>query len=97
MKRQSKLSLHGNRPMRNKILEWVETWEGRDYADGIPDFADTNLEGFGKVPSYRRIVRAILKNDNCLVSLGYSRPNCEWYNTLKRIEIDARGDKNERI
>lgn len=73
-----------------KIRHWVKTWEGRDYSDGIPDEADPNLEAYGKVPSYRRICRAIIKNDRALITLGYSRPFSEVYNALKRIEIEGR-------
>jgi predicted phosphoadenosine phosphosulfate sulfurtransferase len=80
--------------IESKISEWIKTWEGRDYSGGIPDEADHVLESFGKVPSYRRIVRAILKNDACLTTLGFSRPQCEIYNALKRAEIQER---NERI
>lgn len=76
--------------MRRKIMAHIETWECRGYPNGIPDFAPSRLEAAGKVPSYRRICKAILKNDVALLSLGYSRPNCEAYNTIKRIEIAAR-------
>lgn len=82
--------------MKNKILKYVEKWENRGYADGIPDEADPKLEGLGKVPSYRLICKAILKNDIALTSLGYSRPNCDSYGVLKRIELAERKVKNER-
>lgn len=76
--------------MREKIESHISVWEGRGYPQGIPDSAPQRLEGAGRVPSYRRICKAILKNDVALLSLGYSRPNCEAYNTIKRIEIAAR-------
>lgn len=79
--------------LKGQIKEWISTWEGRDYADGIPDEADTVLESYGKVPSYRRIVKAILKNDNYLLSLGYSRPNSEVYGAIKRIEKETRHER----
>jgi predicted phosphoadenosine phosphosulfate sulfurtransferase len=79
--------------MKNKILKYVEKWEGRGYADGIPDEADPKLEGLGRVPSYRLICKAILKNDVALTSLGYTRPNCDSYGVLKRIELAARKKK----
>ena len=60
---------------------------------GIPDSADPVLERLGKVPSYRRICFAILKNDIILQSLGYSKPTCEAYNQIKRLEIAARAPK----
>jgi predicted phosphoadenosine phosphosulfate sulfurtransferase len=54
---------------------------------GIPMQADEVLESLGKVPSYRRICKAILKNDMTLSSLGFSKPNCEIYNSIKKEEI----------
>jgi predicted phosphoadenosine phosphosulfate sulfurtransferase len=62
----------------------------RGYEDGLPDEADPKLEGMGKVPSYRHICKAILKNDVALTSLGYSRPQCDSYVVLKRIELANR-------
>lgn len=76
--------------MKPRIMEWVETWEQRGYPYGIPDAADPTLERLGKVPSYRRICLAILKNDITLQSLGFSKPNCDAYNEIKRVEIAAR-------
>lgn len=76
-----------------KVRQYIKIWEKRGYNDGIPDQADSNLEFLGKVPSYRRIVLAILNNDWHLTSLGYQRPKCEAYMNLKRIEIEARERK----
>lgn len=79
--------------MRAKIEGYISTWEGRGYAGGIPDSAPSRLEAAGRVPSFRRICKAILKNDIHLTALGYSRPNCEAYNILKRIELAERENK----
>ena len=79
--------------MKTKILKYIEKWERRGYEDGIPDEADPKLEGLGKVPSYRMICKAILKNDVALTSLGYTRPKCDSYNILKRIELAERKAK----
>lgn len=76
--------------MRDKIEAWIHKWEGRGYPDGLPDEAPRNLEEMGKVPSYRMVCMAIMKNDVTLESLGYSRPPCEAYNLLKRKEINER-------
>ena len=76
--------------MKQKIEKYLEKWKRQGYPDGIPDEADINLEALGKVPSYRMVCKAILKNDVALVSLGYSRPKTDSYNVLKRIEIAAR-------
>lgn len=79
--------------MKNKIQKYLKKWERQGYPDGIPDEADPKLEGLGKVPSYRMICKAILKNDIALTSLGFSRPKCAAYSELKRIEIEAREKK----
>lgn len=79
--------------MKEKILEYIAKWESQGYKDGIPDSADLKLESLGKCPSYRKICMAILKNDVCLVSLGYSRPKSTAYSVLKKIEIEARYEK----
>lgn len=82
----------GSENMQQKIREYVKTWESRGYPDGIPDEADPVLEKLNKVPSFRMICRAIMKNDSTLLSLGYSRQSCLIYNSLKREELLLRGD-----
>jgi len=77
--------------MKRKINQYIQTWLGHGYPDGIPDEADPVLESLNKAPSYRAICRAIMKNDTTLISLGFSRPECAAYNTLKRIELRERG------
>ncbi len=74
--------------MREKILSYIKEWERRCYHDGIPDEAPNEIESM--VPNYKSICIAILKNDTHLQSLGFSRPKCEAYNILKRIELKNR-------
>ena len=81
----------GNENMRDKIHQYIKTWIGRGYPDGIPDEADPVLESLNKAPSYRVICKAIMKNDVALIGLGFSRPECSAYNTLKRVELQERG------
>lgn len=71
-------------------MKYIKKWESQGYSEGIPDEADLKLEGLGKVPSYRMICRAILKNDVMLTTLGFSKQKCDSYSVLKKIEIDAR-------
>jgi len=82
--------------MKLKIIDYVKTWENRGYKDGIPDEAPIMLEQLCKVPSYRKIVMAILKNDNNLQSLGYTPKKSIYYNILKKIEIDARTEEHPK-
>jgi predicted phosphoadenosine phosphosulfate sulfurtransferase len=83
--------------MKQKITEYIRTWEKRCYHNGIPDEAPAVLEQLNKVPSYRKICLAILRNDITLSSLGYSKPICKSYVLLKRIEIDARPQANRQL
>lgn len=76
--------------MKAKILQYEAKWKTQGYKEGLPDAAPEKLEYLGKVPSYRNICRAILKNDVSLTSLGFSRKPTESYNILKRIELSNR-------
>ena len=76
--------------MRDRIMAYVRAWERRGFPGGIPDEADARLESMNKAPSYRAIVKAVLRNDVALVSLGYSRPRTPAYMALKRIELEQR-------
>lgn len=77
--------------MRAKINRYIQTWMQRGYPDGIPDEVDTVLENMNKVPSFRLICRAIMKNDVALLTLGYTREPCDAYTLLKREELRQRG------
>lgn len=80
-----------------KIRQYIKTWEGRGYNNGIPDEAPHELESIGRVPSYKRICRAILINDLTLSTLGFSKPNSEWYGILKRIELGINNPIDNQI
>lgn len=73
-------------------MGYISTWERRGYPNGIPDEVETGLERSGRVPTYRRICMAIMKNDFNLLSLGFSRPTCRFYDALKKEELIKRGN-----
>lgn len=75
--------------MRRKINQYIKKWESRGYPSGIPDEAPSRLEDLGKVPSYRLICIALMKNDRQLETLGYSRVPCSTYMEIKRQELLA--------
>lgn len=77
--------------MKTKITNYIKDWEKKCYTKGIPDEVDLRLEILNKVPSYRQIVKAVLKNDINLESLGFSRPFCKAYSDIKRYELIKRG------
>lgn len=73
--------------MKNKIKRYITKWESKCYKNGIPDSAPLLLEENGRVPSYRLICKAILKNDKNLELLGYQRSPCCLYTTIKQQEL----------
>lgn len=77
--------------MKEKIEKYIRQWEKNCYSNGIPDEAPLRLDQLNKVPSYKAIVRAIVKNDFHLETLGFSKPKCRLYSELKRIELIRKG------
>lgn len=79
--------------LKRKIGQYVSSWKRKGYPGGIPDEAPSRLEDLNKVPSYRLVCLAIMKNDKTLASLGFSRCQCQVYMDLKREELRLRGEK----
>lgn len=79
--------------LKRKIDAWIRSWSRKGYPGGIPDEAPILLEEAGRVPSYRMICKAIMKNDVCLLTLGGNRPKCEIYTALKKAELRAKGKR----
>jgi len=75
----------------------VQTWEDRCYSNGIPDSVTDELSASGRVPSYKAIAVAILKNDIGLSALGFEARESKWYGVLKKIEIEAREDESDQL
>lgn len=69
----------------NKIAVFLNWYLDRGYPNGIPDEADVKLEAAKKVPSWRRIVKAILKNDYWCKSLSFSMHKSTGYENYKRV------------
>jgi predicted phosphoadenosine phosphosulfate sulfurtransferase len=82
--------------MKEKIQAYIEEWESRCYFNGIPDEAPHELEIRNKVPSYRKICIAILKNDCALKTLGFTPKKSKYYDAYKKIEIENR-QKNKQL
>lgn len=57
---------------KSKIAVYIKWYMDRGYEDGIPDEADNKLESDGKVPSWRRICRTLLRNDYWCKGLGFA-------------------------
>lgn len=82
--------------MKEKIQAYIAEWEKRCYSNGIPDEAPYELEIRNKVPSYRKICIAILKNDYPLKTLGFTPKKSKYYDAYKKIEIENR-QKNKQL
>jgi len=65
-------------------------WEKRCYFDGIPQEIPSRLSQLNKAPSYKEICSAILKNDLCLKTLGFTPKKSKYYSDFKRVEIEQR-------
>jgi len=76
--------------MKKKIEHYIQTWEARGYADGIPDEVPDRLMQLNKAPSYKAICIAILKNDFNCKTLGYAPKKSIYYSIFKKIEIEQR-------
>lgn len=75
--------------MVNDILAYIKTWEKRCYQMGIPDEVPNEIKHLA--PNYKMIAIAILNNDHCLKSLGFTPKESKYYGILKRIELRKRG------
>lgn len=61
--------------------------------NGIPDEAPIEIQK--KVPSYKRIVIALLNNDMQLRELGFEPKKSKYYSMLKRIELKDKLKTNQ--
>lgn len=64
---------------KNKLAVYLKWWSKRGYEDGIPDKAELRLESYGKVPSWRKVCKTILRNDYWCKGLGFSPTKSQAY------------------
>jgi predicted phosphoadenosine phosphosulfate sulfurtransferase len=69
----------------NKIAVFIKWWMDRGYSHGIPDEADVNDEADKKVPSWRRICKALLRNDYWCKGLSFSQTKSEAYEKYMKV------------
>ena len=63
----------------NKIAVFVHWWAERGYPNGIPDFASVKEEANREVPSWRRVCKALLRNDYWCKGLSFDQTKSSAY------------------
>jgi len=69
----------------NKISVFLKWYEVRGYQFGIPDEGDINDEADKKVPSWRRICKALLRNDYWCKGLSFTQTKSQAYEKYMKI------------
>lgn len=69
---------------KDKIAVFLKWWMDRGYAH-IPDYADVNDEAGKKVPSWRRICKALLRNDYWCKGLSFSQHKSTAYEKYRKL------------
>lgn len=57
----------------NKIILFKKWWGERGYSEGIPEEAAYELEAKKKVPSWRRVVKSLLRNDYWCKGMSFTQ------------------------
>lgn len=88
----SSLPAHERDHFEDKIAVFLKWYMTRGYPDGIPDEADPKEEAARRAPSWRRIVKVILKNDRLCkgLSFGQQRSTATAHDNYKRIMKNRR-------
>lgn len=79
---------------KNKIWKFIEWWSKKGYEDGIPDEADYHLEAQKLVPSWRRVVKSLLRNDFWCKGMGFSQQKSDAYEKYLALMKRKRDNKN---
>lgn len=69
---------------KNKIAVFIKWWEKKGIAK-IPDFADPKEEASKTSPSWRRICKALLRNDYWCKGLSFTQHKSEAYDKYKKL------------
>lgn len=77
---------------KGKIAVYLKWFETRGYPDGIPDEAEYKLEMAGKVPSWRRICRTLLRNDYWCKGIGFSPTKSSAYEKYMKLMRKRRSE-----
>ena len=69
----------------NKIAVFLKWWQDRGYSHGIPDEAPSADEAARKTPSWRRVCKALLRNDYWCKGLSFSQHKSAAYQRYLKI------------
>jgi predicted phosphoadenosine phosphosulfate sulfurtransferase len=69
----------------NKITVFLKWWKDRGYPNGIPDEASVDDEAHKKAPSWRRVCKALLRNDYWCKGLSFTQTKAEAYERYLKI------------
>jgi predicted phosphoadenosine phosphosulfate sulfurtransferase len=75
---------------RNKIAVFLHWWQERGYPHGIPDEAPADQEAAKAAPSWRRICKALLRNDYWCKGLSFSQHKSTAYEQYQRVMKNRR-------
>jgi predicted phosphoadenosine phosphosulfate sulfurtransferase len=70
---------------KDKIAVFIHWWQQRGYPNGIPDEVDPKIEAAKDAPSWRRVCKALLRNDYWCKGLSFSQHKSESYMRYRRI------------
>lgn len=77
-----------------RIVVFINWWKIKKWVDGIPDYADKKEESSKTTPSWRRICKAVMKNDYYCKSLSFT---ANQYEFEKLVEIEKNCKIKEKI
>ena len=75
---------------RNKVAVFLHWWESRGYPDGIPDEAPSAAEAAKEVPSWRRVCKALLRNDYWCKGLSFTQTKSTAYAKYQKVMKERR-------
>ncbi len=75
---------------RNKLAVFLHWWQARGFPTGIPDESPAAAEAARDVPSWRRICKALLRNDYWCKGLSFSQHKSPAYEKYMKVMKNRR-------
>lgn len=79
-----------------KIFVFQDWWKKKGYPDGIPDEADYALEVKKLAPSWRRVVKSLLRNDYWCKGLNFTQHKSDAYKNYLAM-VKRKMDAEEKL